>query len=300
MHARSLLPPLLVSLFVVAGAVAPAAASASDADTMSPVLRNWSLFAGLDGSKQPQDLGINANMGARFATDLGLPLWRSGGLGLHVGAAVNLSDAAVHVLDQIEGTSRRTQMYGTIGMFQRTSARVTWALGYDYQYEHYYDDFALGQVRGQLGYDVTDSNEMGVWFANGVQSSDGVMGTTPVTLDPITQVNAYLRHQWPSFARTSVWAGFAGGHDNVVWVIPTDTRNDYVFVYGADLHMPLSDRFAVTGAANFLTPTSTGTVDAHLGLSFYPGRGVLQRDEDTFAPVLSVANNPTFSVDLTR
>jgi hypothetical protein len=265
----------------------------------SAFTRNFSLFAGLDGSKQPQDLGINANMGARFAVDSGLPLWRSMGLGLHVGAGANFSDAAVHVLDQIEGTSRRSQYYGAAGLFQRTQ-RASWALGYDYQFNSYYDDFSLGQLRGQVGYAVTPNNELGFWGTSGVQSDSGLMSDTAVNLEPITQVNAFLRHTWPSHAWTSVWFGFADGHDNVVWVLPPDTRNSNVFVYGADLRVPLSDRFAMTGAANFLTPTSTGTVDAHLGLTFYPGGGVMSRKMDAFAPVQTAANNSTFSVDLTR
>jgi hypothetical protein len=289
---------LLLCFF--SAAAPPSAVRAADSGMPPAALRNLSLFAGLDGSKQPQDLGINANMGGRFAADMGLPLVPRAGLGLHLGLAADVSDAAVHVLDQIEGTSRRTQAYATVDVFQRTSARFTWALGYDFEHEWYYDHLQLGQVRGQAGYGVSKTNELGVWFAKSASGDDGVMGSTPVHLEPITQVNGYLRHTWPSFARTTVWAGFASGHDNVVWVLPPDSRNRDVFVYGADLHMPLSDRFAITGAANFLTPTATGTVDAHLGLTFYPGGAVLRAEPDAFAPVMTVANNPTFSVDLKR
>jgi hypothetical protein len=73
-----------------------------------------------------------------------------------------------------------------------------------------------------------------------------------------------------------------------------------VFVYGADLHMPLNDRFAVTGAANFLTPTATGTVDAYLGIVFYPGHIAMHHAAQDFSPLLMVANNPTLSVNLKR
>jgi hypothetical protein len=46
--------------------------------------------------------------------------------------------------------------------------------------------------------------------------------------------------------------------------------------------------------------SATGTVDAHLGLTFHPGGGVMGRERGAHAPVLSVANNATFPVDLTR
>ncbi|MCA9751871.1 MAG: hypothetical protein KC591_06745 [Gemmatimonadetes bacterium] len=291
-------PIRLLSILLPVAALA-VSGTAHAAESMPTPLANLSLFAGLDGSKQPQDLGINANMGGRFAVDTGFALWKSGGLGLHVGAGANFSDAAVHVLDQIEGTSRRTQYYGSVGLFQ-TAGSLRWAAGYDYQHNSYYDDFRLAQFRGRIGYAVTPHNELGVWGTASLRDDVGTMGDTEVTLQPIQQVNAFLRHTWPSRAWTSVWGGYAAGHDNVVWVLPPDTRDKNVFVYGADLFMPLSDRFAMTGAANFLTPTATGTVDAHLGLTFYPGGGVFGPDARPFAPVQTTANNATFSVDLTR
>jgi hypothetical protein len=64
-----------------------------------------SLFGGLDGSKQPQDLGVNANMGGRVAFNWGIPIVKEWGLGVQVGAAYNFADNAVQVLlhDQYDG-----------------------------------------------------------------------------------------------------------------------------------------------------------------------------------------------------
>lgn len=96
------------------------------------------------------------------------------------------------------------------------------------------------------------------------------------------------------------WLGVAAGHDNVVLVFPDDSRSDRVLVYGAALELPLSDRFAVSGAANFLTPTATGTVDAFLGLTFYPGKSAPRPSRPAFAPPQAVASNPMFAVNLRR
>lgn len=90
-----------------------------------------------------------------------------------------MSDAAVHVLDQIEGTSNRTQTFVTIGLFQAVGRKTTWGLAYDALMQQYYDDFTLGQVRGFAGYDVTEMNEVGVWFTKSVNSDQGLMGNTP-------------------------------------------------------------------------------------------------------------------------
>jgi len=146
-----------------AGTPSTAQLAPSPAAAAPPQDEQWfdhaSLFVGLDGSKQPQDLGINANMGVRVAGNVGIPLVRRAGLGLQVGSAANFSDAAVHVLDQIEGTSRRSQFYATAALFQRLDLGLHWSLGYDLLHQRYYDDFTLGQVRGQAGYAATDNND---------------------------------------------------------------------------------------------------------------------------------------------
>jgi hypothetical protein len=261
---------------------------------------NFSVFAGLDGSKQPQDLGINANMGARFSANLGLAISDRLNLGAQVGAGVNLSDAAVHVLDQIEGTSNRTQTFLTVGLFQAVGRKTTWGFAYDALMQQYYDDFTLGQVRGFAGYDVTETNEVGVWFTKSVNSDQGLMGNTPVSLEPISQTNGYLAHVWPTGARTRLWLGMARGHHNIVWVLPDNSRDSNVMVYGADLELPLSERFAVSGSANFLTPTATGTVDAFLGITYFPGRNAEHHKRGNFVPRQSVANNPEFPINMHR
>ena len=261
---------------------------------------NLSIFFGLDGSKQPQDLGINAHLGVRASANVGFAVVEKLGLGAQVGAAWNISDAAVHVLDQIGGPSRRTQSYLTLGVFQRTAQKVTWAVGYDMLHQDYYDNFTLSQWRADFGYDVATFTTIGAAVAKAVKGDDGRLGQMPVRLDPITQVTGYFRHLWPTGAQTSLWAGVASGHSNIVWVFPENSRKENAFVYGADLHMPLSDRFAVSGQGNFVTPTGTGTVDAYIGLVFYPGRSAMRLSPSRFAPVIAVANNPTFAVNLKR
>jgi hypothetical protein len=43
-------------------------------DCITALLENLSLFGGLEGSKQPQDFGVNAHFGGRFHANMGLPL----------------------------------------------------------------------------------------------------------------------------------------------------------------------------------------------------------------------------------
>ena len=275
---------------VVAAALGLCLPASVAAQSASP-FEHLQLFVGLDGSKQPQDLGINANMGVRVAANTGIPLVSRLGLGLQIGGALNLSDAAVNVLEQIEGTSRRSQTYLTIGLFQQGVSKLSWALGYD--------TVTLGQVRARAGYAATPTDEVGAFVSAPVRGAQGLMATTPVWLDPMTQINGYSRHTWPTGARTTVWLGMARQHHNIVWVIPTDSRSDNVVAYGASLEMPLSNTLSVTGSSNFVTPTATGTVDAYLGVTYYPRRRS-PAASSRFAPPLPVANSPEFPVDMRR
>jgi hypothetical protein len=295
---RGSIPAIAVAALL--GTHSPAAAQSTSPQSTPGIFENLSLFAGPDGSKHPQDLGINANMGVRVAAIWAFPLFDRMKIGAQLGAASNYSYDAVHVLDQIDGPGHRTQQFFTMGVFQRPTPRLSWGLVYDVSFEHYYDNFRFTQWRGQAGYGVTSNNDVGVWFTKAAQGANGTMGTTPVRLDPITQLNVYTRHTWANAAQTSVWVGMASAHNDVVWVFPDNSRDTHVVVYGAELSMPLSEHFAITGSTNLITPASTGTVDAFLGLTFYPGRSGFRAARNTYAPIAAVANNPTMAINLHR
>src|SRR3984957_6518803 len=171
-------------------AQSPAAAQSAGPASKPGIFENLSLFVGPDGSKQPQDLGINAEMGVRFAANWGFPILERFNLGAQVGAASNISDGAVDVLNQIGGPGHRTQTFVTMGVFQRPTSRVNWGIAYDTSFERYYDNFRFAQWRGQAGYGVSNSDEVGIWFAKSAHGQDGQLAGTAVRLDPISQVNA--------------------------------------------------------------------------------------------------------------
>lgn len=259
-----------------------------------------SVFGGLDGSKQPQDLGVNANMGGRVAFNWGIPLVKEWGLGFQVGVGYNFSADAVQVLNRVGANNGRTQLYNTLGIFQRTDWGLNWSFAHDYLSEQYYDDFLLGQWRGRVGYQVTGTDEFGVWGTIRDFGDSGTVLGLPVNVQPIQQVNFFWQHLWSSCAWTSVWAGVAQEHSRFVLVLPDLPGYRNAFVYGASLQMPLNDYFAIYGEANFITPASSGTVDAYLGISFYPGGGARNSLQKRYSPLLQTASNTSFAVDLPR
>jgi hypothetical protein len=270
-----------------------------DSPSCGSIFENLSLFLGLEGSKQPQDFGVNAHFGGRFHANLGVPLIERIGLGLQIGTATNYTDNAVQVFERVEGNRNRFQSFTTVGLFQRTDSGFSWAVGYDFLFQDYYDNFGLGQWRGDLGYRLGAKDEVGAWFALSGKDDHGMFGAIPVVLDPITQGSLYWRHWWENDAHTTVWLGMAEGHGEPNVALGDRPAVDERLVFGADLFVPLGKKLALFGQANFLTPADTGTVDAFLGIAFYPG-GAHRAHRRRFAPRLSVANNTTFANDLSR
>jgi hypothetical protein len=259
-----------------------------------------SLFIGLEGSKQPQDFGVNAQFGGRTSVNWGAPLVESWGLGAQIGTSLNATADAVQVMQRTEGTSGRTQNFTTAGVFQRTSNGFDWAVAYDFLYENYYDRFNLGQWRLKLAYEFNVANELGVWATISDHSDQGTYAGIPVTLRPISQTNLYYRHTWCNYIDTTIWGGVADEHGQVNAVLGDLNTMKNQFTFGADLYIPLSDHLAIYGQGNFITPASSGTVDSYLGVEYFPHGGARGARRAQFAPLLPVAGSPTFATDLSR
>lgn len=282
----------------------PGGVELSTHEWCAPYVWNWrdtlSVFVGYEGSKQPQDFGVNAHFGGRSHLNWGAPIVEDAGLGFQIGTAINATANAVQVNERIEGNSSRTQSFTTVGFFQRTDSGLLWGLGYDFLYQDYYDDFALGQWRGRLGWQVSPANEFGVQAAIRDNNDSGQFGATTVLLRPITQGSVYGRHTWKNQAAIGCWVGVAEGHSEANIALGDLPPQDECLVFGSDLFVPLGDRIALFGEANFMTPVDTGAVDAYLGFEFFPWGGAREARRNPFAPVLPVANNTSMTVDLLR
>jgi len=257
---------------------------------------DWSLFAGLTGAKQPQDFGVNAHFGARTAVNYGRVVNNSG-LGIQIGTAIVAMDHAVQVTERVEGAGEKFQSFTTVGLFQHTGC-WHWGAGYDFLWQNDYDEFFLGQWRGQIGYDVTPYTQVGLRTQLVGDGDTGAYGAVGVYLRPINQVTGYLTHEWEGGATVGGWFGMADGHSEANVALGDLPRNKPNFVFGSMVRAPLNSYVSLFGEANFIMPADTGTVDAYLGFEFYPRGGA--RTGRTSRPVLPVASNATMSIDLFR
>lgn len=265
---------------------------------------NWTdsleLFAGLDGSKQPQDFGVNAQFGGRLHANWAMPISQDNGLGVQLGTAVSQTHHAVAVTNAIEGSTRRTQNFTTVGIFQRTQTGWTWALVDDFLYQEDYDSTALMQLRGRVGYDLNGRDEIGVFAMAPLVGADASWAGNAVHLRPLAQGSFFWRHTWEFGGQTTGWLGMSERHGQANAALGDRARTGVVPVFGSDVHLPLNDHWAIYGEANFVTPADTGTVDAFLGFAYYPGGGTVLWRKRAYSPVLPVASSPSMSVNLTR
>ncbi|MCA9005533.1 MAG: hypothetical protein KDA70_09700 [Planctomycetaceae bacterium] len=257
------------------------------------------LFLGLEGSKQPQDFGVNAHFGSRLHANYGFQLFEDSTLGFQIGTAVNLTDHAVRVTSQIDGASSRTQSFTTLGFFQRHE-RISWAVVFDYLYQQDYSKVSLSQLRMQGGYSLNETQEIGAFFMFPTSGANADWAGIPVTLDPLAQGAFYYRQTWDHAAETTFWLGAAEGHGQVNAALGDASDTSVQIAFGSDFHVPLNKHVALFGQANFIMPSDTGTVDAYLGFAIYPGGNAYGWRKQQYSPVLPVANNTSFAVDLDR
>ncbi len=269
------------------------------ADVEPSIFDEFTFFGGIDGSKQPQDFGVNANLGIQSQFNWGLPISRRLGLGLQLGSAIVMSENAVRVYELLGEATDRDQWFTTLGIFQRTESGWSWALAYDFLREKSFDTASLGQWRARVAYDLNETNQVGVTGQFDDRDDQAIFGAaTPVRLKPITQGSFFWRHIWESSTQTTCWLGMAEGHGENNAVTGPSPAKDNVFVFGADILAPLNPNWAIYGETNLMSPADTGTVDAFLGLMWYPNCGAYRARQGQFAPVLPTAAPTSFSVDL--
>lgn len=258
-------------------------------------------FFGIDGSKQPQDFGANANLGLAAQLNYSGPLMPNYGIGFQIGTRAVFAGNAVQVYELLGESTDRFQNFTTVGLYQRLNSGLAYGIAYDYLTQESFDNFSLGQWRFRASFDLTPVDEIGVTLNFSDRSDIGRFNSESVVLDPIEQMHIYLRRNWQSGVNTSFWIGVADKHaeeNAITGTLPPKTNQ---ILFGADLFAPLNGWMAIYGETNLVMPADTGAVDAYLGVQIAPQGICRSRSrQNRFRSFLPVASSPSFTTDLNR
>jgi hypothetical protein len=203
--------------------------------------------------------------------------------------------------DTTSPSSAEQQTFLTMGVSKRSNIlageALSWGAVYDQMWDHQYgltaSEVYLGQVRGLLGWAVSDINEFGVWgaFRTTGDNSTQVFGGP---LHAQNQYNAYWRRNFEFGGQSML---YLGGNDN------SDIGS---WLFGALGQAPLSDSLSLYGNFVFDFPGSgAGNVGSNelewafgVGLSYFLGGKAFSPSVSGAQglPLLPVANNGSFLI----
>lgn len=260
----------------------------------------FTAFFGLEGSKQPQDFGVNANLGGRLAFNYTMPLLEEAGVGFQIGSSFVGSGNAVQVFQRLGESTGRYQHFTTMGVFRRGDGPLSLGAAYDYLYQNSFDKFHLSQFRLTMGYRLSQNTAIGTTANLSSRSETGLFNDTEVRLTPMEMLSFYVDHRWQSNARTRMWVGIADGHGEANAALGDGNRKNNQLTFGSEIFAPLNNFAAIYGEANLVMPADTGVVDAYLGLQLIPGGIHRVGRANRFRAIFAPASSATFASDLKR
>lgn len=287
---------------------------------VAALLSGTYVWVGADTYKSLGDriTNINGGTGAltgSFGGEIGFNSGLSFGdsnFGLQAGASIGIYDFKGRLRIVPDATAPERQLYYTAGFYKRgdmsatepsIADRLSLGLVYDgFQAERWgvnANDISLSQVRGTLGFALTESTEIGVWGTYGLDEDRaavtvaGALGVLK-TIRAMNQKNIYLKHNFDFGGEIMAYYGVFDDKDIADWQI------------GVTGKVPLSDDWSTFASANYVVPhTPSGPLgsgqeqfSASIGLAYYFGGNAASKSVtgSRELPLLDVASNRTFLI----
>ena len=265
---------------------------------------------GMDSFKGISDGQFLSNFGAVTGLNaaMAVPGLDDYGIGWQLGMTYGVYD-----FDGAVGGSPRTQQqtFVTTGFYRKGNddQRLSFGIVYDWMLNNEWGIYGtsptLGQWRGQVEYALSEVNGVGLYGCmrdRGSRLDDG-----PYTLETraISQVNLFWHHKFDSGADSWLWVG-----------LPERERLDRVeggslgdWIIGANVQVPISERLALYGNAEYMHPSASAGIDASVESTWNVGAGIMwyfgghavsqKLNGKCWLPYMPVANNSTVLVDQT-
>jgi hypothetical protein len=290
--------------------------SRSTSSYLGNFLDNTVLFTGADVYKSIGDRLTNINGGtgsltssygavSGFNTGFALGDTRLRG---QVGASLGVYDWRGRIRLVPEDTDPETQVFVTAGVYKRGNMAsdndpISYGVVFDAwaadEWGINANDLDLGQVRGQMGYALSDTIEVGsfgsawIWDDDAAVTVAGAPGVRR-TVRAANQVNSYIRGNTLAGGSLMAYAGVFDGRDIQAWQ------------FGATGEAPLSNWFSLYGQANYAVPSASAgprgsgeeQFNIQFGICYFLG-GKANSSSVTGQqglPLFDVASNSTFLI----
>lgn len=151
------------------------------------------------------------------------------------------------------------------------------------------------QIRGQMGYLIKASNEVGIWASYGINVAHEEAQEITLRFRAISQVNLFWCHYYKNNGYTMIWAGTPYRRGLMV----TSGRPG-TFTLGAQFSIPMTTYFAIQGTAAYMgarhvsgiKPSSNYAADIAIGITYTFGKRRI-----VHTPYMTPANNSNFMAD---
>ena len=264
------------------------------------LLDNTQLEAGVLSMRSPLDFEDDGNAGANLALNWGSSRPAIFGLNLQAGARATFTDYNGVSSNGFKTDDSRSQVFWTAGVYFRTPmCSDGWSGGivYDSLIEDYYREYDLSQLRAELSYNFTNFCEIG--FRGAFSLNEDWCDFLKMDDDLCVEAKATATSYYTLFLRKR----FLEGAEAMIYGGATEWSEGLI---GASAEAPLSDSFAIRGAASYVFPTDRGlthreeeTWNMSMGFVWYLG-GNARSGVDSQRPLFDVADNGSFIQNFLR
>lgn len=265
-------------------------------------------FFGVDAFKGISDDALNSNFGAVAGLNSAIGAFGLAdyGIGWQLGMSYGVYDWNGGNL--VNPRDNQQQMFVTTGFFRKAAGdqRLSFGIVYDWMINDNWGVFGvnptMGQWRGQIEWAVSGSNAFGLYGCiDDLFSVQNVQGQVTVRNQSLTQVNLFWHHKFVSGADSWLWVG---APENVRLGQPGSLGD---FIVGANIQVPISERLALYGNAQYMHPSAAVGPNAAIEEDWNIGAGIVwyfggharsdKINGKCWLPYMPVANNSTFLVD---
>ena len=182
---------------------------------------------------------------------------------------------------------------------QISSTGINAGIAYDWMLNDNFGVFAVNpfidQIRGQIGYLIKGGNEVGLWAAYGIRTSNQESQQVPLRFRGISQVNLFWCHYFKNNGYATLWAGTPYRRG-----LMYESGRPGAYIFGLQFSVPMTHSLSIEGHGAYMGPRGGSGIlpaknyasDLGIGLTYSFGKRKIKQ-----SPYMTLGNNSNFMVD---